>query len=57
MTFSAFVRHWNGTRGLVPSALHRAIGKEALQRATAVSYRAKPLDFSDLAERLERAVA
>lgn len=57
MTFSAFVRHWNGTRGLVPSALHRAIGKEALQRATAVSYRAKPLDFSDLAERLERVVA
>ena len=53
VTFSNFVKRWSELRGHVNASKYRAIGMEAIERSKAVEFRAVPLCFRDLAERLE----
>jgi len=53
MTFSTFTARWVELKGKINASEHKAIGREALERAKPVVYRAEPLCFRDLIERLE----
>jgi hypothetical protein len=52
-TFSAFVARWADLKGKINAFEHREIGRIARERATPVAFRAEPLCFRDLIERLE----
>ncbi|WP_430636115.1 hypothetical protein [Sphingomonas hankookensis] len=43
-------------KGRVPAAEYSRIAREATERARPVAFRAQPLNFADLADRLETAV-
>lgn len=53
MTFSMFTSRWVELKGKINNHAHKQIGREALERAKPVAYRAVPLCFRDLIERLE----
>lgn len=53
MTFSMFTQRWVELKGKINTHAHREIGREAAERARPVAYRATPLCFRDLIDRLE----
>lgn len=55
VTYSAMVARLSESRGKVAPAVRRALIAETLERGRPVAYRAAPLDFSDIAVKLEDA--
>jgi hypothetical protein len=53
---SRFSARFVELKGRVPAVIYTRIAREAVERATAVERRAMPVNFYDLAERLEVAV-
>ncbi|MGN5375830.1 hypothetical protein [Sphingomonas hankookensis] len=56
VSHSAFVSRFVELKGRVPAAEYSRIAREATERARPVAFRAQPLNFADLADRLETAV-
>lgn len=57
VSHSAFVSRFVELKGRIPAADYNRIAREAVERAHPIAFRAQPLNFADLADRLESAVA
>ena len=57
LTYTAIVARWIELRGRIAPALHRAIGDDIRERGKPTAYRSEPIDWRDIAERMESAVA
>ena len=57
MTHSAILARWIELRGRIAPALHRAIGDDIRERGKPVAYRSEPIDWRDIAERMEAAIS
>lgn len=53
MTYTAIVARWIELRGRIA----RAIGAEIRERGKPVGYRSEPIEWRDIAERMEAAVS
>jgi len=56
-TYSTIVARWFELRGRIAPALHQSIGAEIRERGKPVAYRSAPIDWTDIAERMESALA
>jgi len=57
MLYSQFARYYADNADKAPKAVRLQIAQEAVKRATPVAYRAQPLCFRDLFDRMEAAIA
>lgn len=57
ITWTSIVRRLAETKGQLPGAVWRQLARETLERGAPVASRSAPLDFADIATRIETALS